>query len=91
MSGLCGVGTSLEYRFGLFKKEKFWMAEQYEEQRRDAINKMKCLKRAEKSEALAAQRLANEKMELEVLTSAMLFTEVCPPISTDYICLRLKT
>ena len=52
------------------------MAAYYEEQRRDAINKMKCLKRAEKTETLTALRLANEKMELEVLTSAMLFTEV---------------
>jgi hypothetical protein len=37
---------------------------------------MKCLKRAEKATAIAAARLANEKMELEILTSAMIFTEV---------------
>jgi hypothetical protein len=50
--------------------------ETYEAQRRDAINKMKCLKRAEKSAAIAESKLLNEKLELEVLTSAMLFTEV---------------
>jgi len=51
-------------------------AEMWEQERRNAINQMKCLKRAEKAESVAQLRLANEKMELDVLTSAMLFAEV---------------